>query len=122
MTRRFTLELPADADYLTMARLFVAAAAEEFGCGSDAGDDLRLAVSEAVGSLLGGGGPISVAVSPGQPGAAVEVRGPGMPAGDEGVGHLVLGLELADALLGGVTVDETAAGSVIGFSATDCDS
>ncbi len=117
MTRRFTLEVPADSDYLTMARLFVAAAAEEVGCATDTADDLRLAVSEAAGALLDGGGPITVAVSAAGAGADVAVRGPGRPAGDAGVGNLVLGLELAGALLGGVTIDETDGGTVIGFSA-----
>ncbi len=117
MTRHFTLEVPAESGYLTMARLFVAAAAEELGCSGDTADDLRLAVSEAAGSLLHGGGPITVAVSAAEPGAAVAVRGPGRPAGDAGVGNLVLGLELAGALLGGVTVDENDGGTVIGFQA-----
>ncbi len=117
MTRRFTLELPADSDYLTMARLFVAAAAEELGCDGDTADDLRLAVSEAAGSLLGGGGPITVAVTEDEPGAALAVQGPGRPAGGAGAADLVLGLELAGALLGGVTIDETDAGTIIGFHA-----
>ncbi len=117
MTRRFALEVPADSDYLTMARLFVGAAAEELGCGGDTADDLRLAVSEAAGALIDGGGPITVALSAEDAGAAVAVRGPGRPVGDAGVGNLVLGLELAGALLGGVTIDESESGTVIGFSA-----
>lgn len=113
----FELEFPASVDYLVTARLFVAGAAAELGCGEEVADDLRLAVSEAAGSLLGSGGPITVTVSGADAKVAVAVRAPGLPAAGEAPQELVLGLELVRALLGQVTVQTTAGETEIAFSA-----
>ncbi|MGZ4104229.1 MAG: ATP-binding protein [Actinomycetota bacterium] len=42
-----TLQIPPDAGYIAMARMFAAAVARHFGCEEDAVEDLKVAVSEA---------------------------------------------------------------------------
>lgn len=112
----FTLEVPASPDYLVMARLFVAAAAEELGAGPAAADDLRLAVSEAAGSLIPGGGTVTVSVGDAAPGVAVRVAGTGDPQEPAAPGELALGLELVRGLLGEVTVTADGDRTEIRFS------
>lgn len=116
--RAFSLEVPARADYLVMARLFVAAAAEELGSSIRCADDLRLAVSEAAGSLLPGGGAITIHVTGADDDrVAVAVRGAGKPAEPEAPADLSLGLELVRGLLGEVAVTTGDLATEIRFSA-----
>lgn len=114
--RTFTLETPADPGYLPTVRLFVAAAARSCGTDPDALDDLKLGTTEAVTSLLSTGGSIRTSVSCQDAGVEVAVSGPG-PLIDGNDTDLVLGLELARAVLGELDVTSGPAGTTLVFRA-----
>lgn len=68
-----TLEVPGEAEFASVARLFVASLARHSGCPPDEVEDLKMAVGEAFASCLqsrrdGASGPIRVVVRP-APGA-----------------------------------------------------
>lgn len=52
MGERFLLEIPAEAQYVGAARIFVGAVARKHGLDEDAVDDLKLVVSEACGAAV----------------------------------------------------------------------
>ncbi len=117
--RSFALELPAGSDHLTLARLFVGAAAIELGCPEESAEDLKLAASEAAGALAGGSELLRLTVAGADGTLRLAVAGAGTPALEAVDGDLVLGLELARALLGDMTVTNGAAGTEISF-VVDC--
>lgn len=110
----YALQTPADPDLLTTARLFVASAARLLGCDDEALEDLKLATSEAASSLMGAGGPIRTTVTAEASRIRVAVFGPGEIAASD-PSELVLGLELARALLGDLTVAAVDGGTEITF-------
>lgn len=114
--RTFTLETPAEPDYLPTVRLFVAAAALNCGCDPGVLDDLKLGATEAVTSLLPTGGSIQTSVSCTEATVEVAVSGPG-PLTDRNETDLVLGLELARAVLGDLEVTSGPNGTTLVFRA-----
>lgn len=52
MGERFLLEIPAEAQYVGAARIFVGAVARQHGLDEDAVEDLKLVVSEACGAAV----------------------------------------------------------------------
>ncbi len=117
--RSFALELPAGSGHLTLARLFVGAAAIELGCAEESAEDLKLAASEAAAALAAGSGLLRLTVSGADGVLRLAVAGAGTPALEAVDGHLVLGLELARELLGDMTVTNGADGTEISFL-VDC--
>ena len=117
----YRLEIPADARFLTTARLFAAAIARQ-SCDEDVVDDVKLGVTEAVSALLsasGGDGPVFISAHPepgelrfavGRAGAAV-----GMQPGPDPSGP-VTGLALARRVLPSLAVDGAGAETTIWFS------
>lgn len=75
--RRVELRLPAEADYLRLARYAAADAATRAGLGVDDIDDVRLAVSELCALLAGSESPIRLCFEADE--GAVVVTGDGTP-------------------------------------------
>ncbi len=114
MALTFALETPADPELLTTTRLFVASAVRLLGWEGDAVEDLKLATSEAASSLMGSGGPLRTTIVGDDAHVRVAVFGAGRPAEAE-AGSLVVGLELARAIVGGLSVAERDGGTEIAF-------
>jgi serine/threonine-protein kinase RsbW len=81
MDERSTLELPAEPAYIAAARLFAAAVARQYGVQEDAVEDIKLAISEACGSHVGGqrDGTLRVTVERAGDRLALAVSGPARP-------------------------------------------
>ena len=52
IAEKLSLDIPAEPSFLFTARMFAAAIARHFGCGEDAVEDLKIAISEAVTNAL----------------------------------------------------------------------
>lgn len=77
-TRLFSVEIPADAKYVRVARLFAAAVARHFECPEESIADVKLAVSEAAtAGIEQQAGPVRVDVERADGGLVVSVT----PAG-----------------------------------------
>lgn len=116
--RTLRLRVPATQEYLATIRLFGAAAAAHFGAGTDAAEDLRLALSESSALVMGGAGAghVQITLAPSDDGAnvQVEVRREGSSGGSE-PSHEAAGdhedaAELALALLRALVTDLTVDG------------
>ncbi|HEY1329842.1 MAG TPA: hypothetical protein VGH10_00035 [Actinomycetota bacterium] len=126
----FTLDLPATADAIAIARMFVAAVVQHLGCAPEQAEDAKLAVSEASVELLESVEPqrliVSVASGDGGPsimlscsmigGAGEKVSAAGAKAGplaeaSSAMRHAVLRELFAD-----VTMTRAGAESRISFS------
>ncbi len=113
---RITLELPADASLVRVARLVAASAARRAGGGEAAVDDVRLAVGEACAWAVGrqqrspAGAPIELSLddtSPARLGLeVVDHAGPERAEDADG-----LGLALLRGLAGDLTVQPTSDGA-----------